>query len=690
MRFSDSRRLLLVLIAVLCLAQSVAGVGVGSATVGTADARIAVDGVEGAGADIVPAQATPTNNTSVQQENPYEVDESGDTDALRSYLAERLAERLGESSVEISQGQYEQGQSVLGDEYDSILEQYVDVAGGAGDNPDAESFEQARESQRQYSQLLQEYNETYQAYQEARAAGNATRARELARELNRLATQIEEAGGNVTRSYTRVENTTGADLSNASQAIENTTQGVSEQQETVVSETFVETTLTARADAETVEFDSPARITGRIVLENGTALANETATLRIGPQTRTVETDGVGSFALDYQPVRISANADNLSVRYLPADGSVYLGSNATLALGVEQATGDLTLTVENEISTFGDRVVVDGRATVNGTPVPHARVRVSVGDVSLGTVKTGTDGRYSVAAALPATVPTGDATVEAQIVPGDRAVRSDSVSGGLRIERTSTALSVNANETAEGIRATGTLRTADGRPLAGRTVELRVNGTTVATVDTGSDGGFARSVSLGEGHSGTVTVAAVFDQPQGNLESSTAEQQVDLEVETPAEGFSPVSIELLAGGGVAVLSIGVIVWLFRRESGEPEPTTAAEPPTTTDSTTGTDHARELLERAGARASAGDTDDAVLALYAAVRRSLAAEPQQTHWEFYAEAVDRLDSEAAGTLERLTEAYERALYSPSGVDAAVADDLVDGADRLLDRGDDAAE
>ena len=693
-RFSAPRRLLIAFVTLLCLTQVVAGAGVGvAATADTGDVSVgggAAD-VNGAAA----AQTTPSNNTTVQQENPEEADEQGDTDAVRSHLAQQLAERLGGSSVEISQGQYEQGQSVLGGEYDSILEQYVDVSGGTGDNPGADSFEEARESQREYAGLLQQYNETYEEYQAARDAGNETEARELARELDRLASQINQTGGNTTRSYTRVENATGEDLSNATRQIENVTRRVTAQQETVVSETFVRTNLTVRTDAVTAGFGAPARINGRVTLENGSALANESVQLRIGGQNQTVETDRDGSFSLDYRPVRESVETESISVRYRPAGGSAYLGSNASLALGIQQTSADLTVTSANETAAFGEQVVVDGHATVNGTPVPNARVRVRVGGVALETVTTGDDGNYRVAADLPSTVPDGGATVEAKIVPADRAVRSETATGQLQVEQTETALSLSVSETEPGVRATGALRTADERPLDGETVELRVDGTTVATVETGNDGQFDRSVALSEDRTGAVTVTAVFDEPRGNLDSSTAEEQLNLQTETPEAAGLPVSPELLGGGGVAVVSLLVIGWLLRREDTASDPAAPVEPSTATDTAaSGTESAstgtRDLLEQAASRASAGESDAAVQALYAAVRRSMDCQPQQTHWEFYAAAADRLDTEAAGTLERLTEAYEQAAYSPRGVDPPVVDDLLDRADRLVDRSDTASE
>ena len=370
-------------------------------------------------------------------------------------------------------------------------------------------------------------------------------------------------------------------------------------------------------------------------------------------------------------------------VSYRPANGSVYLGANTTLSLDVRQTTADLSMTVANESVTVGDRVVVTGDATVNGTPVPNASVRVSIGGVTLSTVETASDGSYSVAAELPANVAAGSAEVEAQIVPGDRAVRSGPVTEGVSVDRTSTTLSLNATSTAEGVRAVGTLRTVDGRPLANETVELCVDNATVATVETDSDGQFVRNLSITGERSGTVTVTAVFDQPRGNLGGTQAEQAIDFGVDIRDRGLFPVPLELLGSTGLVGVSIAVIGWLVRRRDTVPEPDESVVAVADTGTVADTGVARDLLERAGGHAASGESDDAVRALYAAVRRSMNGDPQKTHREFYADAIDGLDADAAGTLERLTEAYEQVMFSQRSVEASVADDLVDRTEQLVE-------
>ncbi|QKY20484.1 DUF4129 domain-containing protein [Halolamina sp. CBA1230] len=703
MRFSDPGRLLLVLVALLCLTQGAAGIGINP------EADGAGVGTASVGADTA-LQTTP-NNTTVQQENPDDVGESGDTAALQSYLVQSLADRLGESSIRISAGQYEQGRALLGDEYDSTLEKYVDVE---GETDSAAAFDQAAESQRELGTTAQEYNETYREYQQARENGNEARARELARELGRLAGDANESARRLTASYTRIENTTGANLSAAQQRALNVSEEISQQQQTVITETFVATRLSVGTDADRVSFAAPATVTGQLTLANGSAVRNETVAIRIGDRVESVRTGQNGTFTVEYRPVSVQNGTDTLPVAYQPAPESPYLGSNASVDVTVTQTTATLTVDSRSATASFGDEVAVSGQAAVDGTPVPGARVRVTVDGVTLGTVTTGSNGSYAVVSDLPASVASGETDVEAVIVPSDRAVRSAVASTPLRVESTETALSVNASRATDGrVRLTGQLTTTEGAPVAGETIELRIEGTTVATVETDSAGAFEQLVTPQDGLDGVVSVEAIYDAPSSNLAGATAETSVDLDAppadreSAPGEegtesgadsdgrddgplsrGAGPLSLELLAGGGALVLSVLVIAWVIRRD-GERGPTNQPQSPgtSTTPTSDSTDNGGTMVDHAAALREDGESDAAIRALYNAVRRSLSVgDETQTHWEFYTTASERLQPDTTETLERLTQAYERVVYSPDELDKEQADALLDDTAALLDEGD----
>ena len=69
------------------------------------------------------------NNSTVHHENPDDVRSEEDISRLEGWLAGRLSSRLGGSSVQIEQGQYQKARSVLGDDYNGLLSKYVEVTG---------------------------------------------------------------------------------------------------------------------------------------------------------------------------------------------------------------------------------------------------------------------------------------------------------------------------------------------------------------------------------------------------------------------------------------------------------------------------------------------------------------------------------------------------------------------------------
>jgi hypothetical protein len=439
-------------------------------------------------------------------------------------------------------------------------------------------------------------------------------------------------------------------------------------------------------------------VEGQVVLENGTALSNETVDIRFRGSSETVRTDDDGRFTVDYRPVRSPTGPRTVQVAYRPEIGSPYLGSNANFSIDVTQVTANLSVSTNTRTVQFGDEFAVTGRALVNGTPVPGASVRVVVGGESLGTVVTDADGRYSLETEFPESIATGNNVVRTVIVPGDRAVSSAGANTSVEVDPTPVSLSVNASSPGESIvRITGELATADGRSLGGRTVELRVDGTTVATVQTNADGSFSQTVSVSDSLSGTVTVRAVYDEPSTNLEQASARTRLDLAEGEVADGevadgeFSSAqkirqwilaSPELLGGIAVALGSLLSIGWLVRRRDDDG----AVESPYPSESATATEDTadRTVLDRAASLLSADESEAAIRALYAAVRGSIGTDDSSlTHWEFYAAVNDRLTQEAAGTLERLTEEYERVVYSPERTETETAERLLDESKRLVD-------
>ncbi len=103
--------------------------------------------------------------------------------------------------IALSNAQYDQARSVLGDDYDSRLERYAEVAGDTSSETDdtaAREFEAARENQRFLTNEVQRYRQQYAAYrQHASAVTNARPASLRVRWSERV--DVSDRGDELTR-----------------------------------------------------------------------------------------------------------------------------------------------------------------------------------------------------------------------------------------------------------------------------------------------------------------------------------------------------------------------------------------------------------------------------------------------------------------------------------------------------------
>jgi pimeloyl-ACP methyl ester carboxylesterase len=283
-------------------------------------------------------------------------------------------------------------------------------------------------------------------------------------------------------------------------------------------------------------------------------------------------------------------------------------------------------------------------------------------------------------------------------------------------VESTPTNITLNASQRApREIQLAGTLRTADGAPLAGRTIAVRVNGTTIETVRTGSDGRYRTTVAVPTEvpRNATVTVGAQFDGGSTNLGSSLARTTIEITAPPPQAGAADSSTgpldrvvdQLDSFEAVAVaLALGllavalVLAWRYREairalvgEEAAPSAPPATEPsiedvpdevfPVDLPEVDEETKPPTLLEIAEQRLSQGDADAGAIASYAALRRALAARVGQsgslTHWEFYSLCEgEEVDAETVASLREATETYEQAAFAPFQVS-------VDHARRVLE-------
>ncbi|MFC7140588.1 flagellar export protein FliJ [Halosimplex aquaticum] len=663
-------------------------------------------GSDGLGVDAAATSlALQENNSTRQHDNPAKVSEKGDLIGVRQWLSNRMLDRLSTGAVELDQGQYEQARSLVGDEYNSRLEQFVDVIGeteSESDDDSADAFQRAQRSQRNLTERVQRYEQTYDDYQEAVAEGDEAEAREHARQLQRIASDVRRLNRTVVGQYETLENRTGTDLTPATTSIENVTENVTERQQRVDERLFTGTNLTVSADSTTISYTDPLVATGRLTTENGDPVADREIPLRIANRTYTAETDGDGRFRVTYRPRTIRTDRSSLRVRYVPENASEYLASNDSVAVDVEQVVATLSVERATDAAAFGDRVDATARLTIGDREIRGVPIHAAVGDTQLGQALTDRSGTAAVRGRLPAGVPDGNRSLTLSAGGPNAAVTAEPVSQPVVVRSTPTNLTVAAAQTTgETIAVNGTLTTADGLAIDSQPVEVSVGDAVTETVRTGPNGSYDLAVDGGQlGVSGgaTVSVRAHFGGNGTNLEEASATTTVAFRNQTGASGapetlrslvsdrlpFGDVSPAVLAGLAALVVLLAVLLVLRRRYAGgdgddpsappadppEPDDDAAADAdpeagPAAASATDGEGPSPDDgLDFAPAESllAAGDRAAAVRFAYQHLRGHVAADvgaaDSDTHWEFYERCrADGMNGERLDAVRDLVEAYE---------------------------------
>lgn len=691
---------------------------------------VAVAAVGGVGLATEPVAAQSTNETTIQHENPESVAQEGDSERVRAWLSGRLTDRLRENSIRISQGQYERADDVFDDEFEQRLGQYVDVAGESGgratsgdgggeggDTDDQTLFERAQSEQTRLAALRAEYDETYTAYLEARQRGDSAAARQHARRLQQLAREIRALGGSVTRTLESIENETGANTEDIQQRVNRTVQNVTRLQEEVQTETFVETELTIRTNRTVASFVTPVRVRGRLVIENGTAVANRSIRIQVGQRAVDTTTGPNGTFAVVYRPTLVRVDAEAVPVRYQPDPTSPYLATTTNASLEIEQIDPSLELAITPKSARFGERFTVEAMLSVDGRAVPGVPIGTTLSGSAVGKTTTGTEGTARVEGTVPAGIPPANATVDAVIIPENRAIGPAIASTDLVVRESPTDLSTSARIRSDEIVVEGTLA---GVPDDGDTVAVPSQpvvvtvGDITRTVRTDDDGQYEATVAVtavteSEAEA-PVLIRAQFDGSGTNLESASAQTRLNASViaasaqtrfnasmigdSSGQAGSGSTTDAIVSGwaglGGivVVVLAAGGFAWWWRQRDAEVDETTIGDESgaLTEESASMTDPPeRTPLAEARDALSAGDTDQAVIAAYGAVRRTLTERydsgQTQTPREFLATCEERLDPEASTALHTLTEMYEQTVFAPGDIEAP--SQAVDAAHSLLE-------
>ncbi|WP_224448768.1 hypothetical protein [Haloprofundus salilacus] len=649
-----------------------------------------------------------SNNSSVRHENPDLVGRDGDTDQLRAYLIEKMVSRLGQGTVEIEQGEYQRARDLLGDEYNDLLDKYVDVEGptGAGNQ-----LERTHDEQDEYTTAVQSYRETYDEYQDAKQNGNEERARQLARELEQHEPNVSQSGSDLTRSYERLGNRTGVDTTESQDRVSNITQNISAQQTDIRESEFVETSLTLTSQQSQTSYLNPLSITGQLTTTDGEPLSNRDIVLTIGSQRIQTQTDANGRIETSFRPRTLPQGETDITVRYVPTETSVYYGSNATLNTSVEPVTAAISLTESPETARFDEPVTVSGSLAVQNQSVSEIPLVVSLGGVELGTVQTTDSGSFSLSESLPADIPAGDQPLTISTPSQSQAVVADEHVSTVSVETTETRLNVSGSQSSpSSVTLSGVLSTENGTTLPKQEILLRHDGSVVATATTDRTGRFQADVSTAsfDDTNATLGFTAVFPSEGTNLERSRATTEVALSSSGAAGesqsnsqfgGFvgEKTRVGIVIGAAVLVLASGIFWWWRRNNedvNAEEVVVTGdqdrSEPKSTADDSAASAEPVSRLTLAGEALNDGRPDHAVELGYAAVRERVSArlnltgQKQQTHWEWYQTVADQNGENTDLTaLQQLTAAYEQAAYRREKLSEKNASEVLDAIELLLD-------
>jgi len=665
----------------------------------------------------------------VEHENPDEVREDGNLTAVQRWLGAEMTEiqlNCAENLSAVDSAACDR----LDEEYPDYLSEYVSVERErTGDDETARQYEEAREQQQELVEERAEYEETYEEYQEAREAGDEEQARRLARELQNHSARITELRRAQVRTYEQLERQTGNEYDRGIDATAAVVAETSNRTRQVEAAAFTPTELTATTDSEVASFTSPATVSGSLIDENGTRLADRRIALVVdGLVVATTETDASGGYEATYRPTATETGATTVEAVYRPTNGEVYLSSNATANVTVRSDEPSVSFDSDTDDVGFGDPVAANVTVTVDGEPAELVPVTLFLGDERIARNRTGENGSVTLDGTVPATVPDGERDLRVRVSSEGAALEPVETTQSVTVVETETELTIAGLLDGDELVLSGRLRTVDGRTVSGQQVGVNVDAEVRESTTTDDFGRYEVRVPRETGGDNEWAVSADYDESDTNLAPATTSRTLEAEgLETAngtaagTDGFVEEGRALLStrkgqlGAAVALLLLAAVPLLYRRRreeetasdafegfptadendgdsaSSDDQPTTGAVEATATEATSSPAPAPapDPLELARQRLLEGAPSEAVRLGYGAVRNELlqrtgsGQQDTRTHWEFYRDTAPELPESRAAALESLTEAYERAAFAPAGVTERTAESAVEAAAECLE-------
>jgi hypothetical protein len=658
------------------------------------------------GVGITQENTTATTNetaTPPAHANPDDVGSSRELSTLDARFQSILAGRLITSTTAVNQSEYERAQELIGEEYEFNLSDYRTIATELDASERAELFERVKTDQQEFIDDVQQIRSLRQEYEAARQAGDEARARSVARELSQKTANFSANATTLSAEYESLSNETNMSFEPAVKNIDTTRIEIENTTTNITNTEFRSTNLTAQINRSNISFADPGRITGRISLSNGTGFSGRVVTVAVGSQSYEVRTSPNGRFQIPYRPVAVQTGSVNVSVQYVPDDGSVYQRASDTIAVNINSVNASVEAFDAPTSVAFRDSVGFEGRIVHDGRTVEALPLNIQANAVPLTTTETGSGGEFRATAQFPSNVNDGEQAFNLTTA-SDQAVQIDSAQP-VTVEVTQTQLRGRVEDRSiSSLTISGKLSTRAGQAVANETIRLSA-GTQEVTAQTAADGTFSAQLSLISGSlaTGDDTVVVAFDGgPDTNLgpasgsltiQSSSIEslfEQVSpTEQGIPWRGLGIVGAVIATSGGA--LAVGSRRgWFELRLPDLTDDETVADGgmmETTEPASAETPDVETPVEltRIQTRLNRGELETAVLDSYGRVWEALQAEipsNPQSHWRLYQASVEH-DAGIDTELRTLTATYEQTAYGPGSPNFQSAQSALANAEALLE-------
>lgn len=614
-------------------------------------------------------------------EHPDEIGDGGDLDAIAEWLRAYMSGSLDESAVDIGESEFDLAREALGDDYGARLSQYQSLAEEVDLDRTEETFAETRDTQRNYTDNVEEFEDLLEEYEEALEAGDEEQARSIAEELDALGEEIGELSDELLDRYEELEEWDDIDLSEARRSTEQRNETIQSDRDDAVA-SLTETRISISVKDEGISFTDPANVSGKVINADGESVSDTRVRIELGPDVVETHTNASGAYATDLRPTMAPMETETIEAHHAPEAGSGFRESVANASVDIQQVTPNIEIVEFPSTIAFGENATIEGHIAVDGVPIDGVDLSLVVGDSTVPI--TSNDGRIEGTFTVPANASAEHGfilkvTEEGRaIAPAETVVETD-------VRETPTELSLETVEDEQQLVATGTLETDDDTGIPGQSVAIAVDGSMVGVAETDEHGEYRKNATIPEvEEDDEVEVVATFDGEGTSLAGSEAEATL---VWT-GSGL-PVSRSILGVVAFVGVLLVVVMALAKRRGYLPSAVSFFTGPGEQSG----EERRERPNEASDQQAVGDllsiADElqsqhpsrAVEIGYTAVRNHLGDEPSDrslTHWEF---CNRRVESEAA--LFDLTEMYERAVFSPSGVDREEARNAVALARSLAD-------